>query len=434
MRVRRTPATPELSSQRTVTDDQNESPTVGTFAELGLAAPLLKAVERMGWTVPTEIQAKMIPPALAGRDILGQAKTGTGKTAGFALPILHHLGEGEAKGVRCLILTPTRELAAQVAGDTRRLARFTPHGLAVAYGGTRVAKNAEQLRRKPAIVVGTPGRVMDLMQRKLLHLDKLEYAVLDEVDRMLDIGFRDDIRRILGRVRHPHQTMFVSATIDEEINRLARQYMNDPLEVFCAGDTMTVDEVEQFYLTAMPEEKVRMLVHLIKQEEPEHALVFTRTRRATARVARDLHAAGVDAREIHGDLYQRKRDRIMDSFRRGKLHVLVATDLASRGLDIDDISHVINYDIPEDPEVYVHRIGRTARMGRPGKAFTFVTPEQGEELTRIEMLINCEITCRKLKGFRRMETEPVKPTAGPAVTKKRSGPARGTFGRKRRRR
>jgi len=419
-----------------VTDERNESPTSATFADLGLAERLLKAVERMGWSTPTEIQAKMIPPALAGRDILGQAKTGTGKTAGFALPILQGLGDqeeapGKAKGVRCLVLAPTRELAAQVAGDTRRLSRFTPHKVAVAYGGTRVAQNAEQLRRKPAIVIGTPGRIMDLMQRKVLHLDKLEFAVLDEVDRMLDIGFREDIRRILGRVRHPHQTMFVSATISEEINRLARQYMNDPLEVFVSGDKLTVDEIEQSYLTAMPEEKSSMLVHLIRHEQPEHALVFTRTRRATARVARALHNAGIDAREIHGDLYQRKRDRILESFRRGKLHVLVATDLASRGLDIDDISHVVNYDIPEDPEVYVHRVGRTARMGRRGKAFTFVTPEQGEELTRIEMLINCEIPCRALEGFRRMEVGEIKPTAGPAVSKKR-GPTRGTYGGRRR--
>ncbi|MHC4716085.1 MAG: DEAD/DEAH box helicase [Planctomycetota bacterium] len=415
-----------------MTAEQTEPTIPEGFAELGLAEPLLKAVARMGWTAPTEIQAKMIPPALAGRDILGQAKTGTGKTAGFALPILQRIAEG--KGVRCLMLTPTRELAAQVAGDVRRLGRFTPHRLAVAYGGTRVSRNVEQLRRKPAIVVGTPGRLMDLMQRKLLRLDKLAFAVLDEVDRMLDIGFRDDIRRILGRVRHPHQTMFVSATIEDEINRLARQYMRDPLEVFVSGDKLTVDEVEQCYFTALPQEKIRMLVHLIRHEDPEHALVFTRTRRATARVARDLHAAGINAREIHGDLYQRKRDRIMDSFRSGKLHVLVATDLASRGLDIDDISHVINYDVPEDPEVYVHRIGRTARMGRLGKAYTFVTPEQGEEITRIEMLINCEIPCRELEGFRRMETGPVTPTAGPAVRPARRGPTRGGYGGRRRRR
>ncbi|HUU21521.1 MAG TPA: DEAD/DEAH box helicase [Phycisphaerae bacterium] len=420
-------------------DERSESTVAtGAFAEMGLIPPLLEAVGRMGWTAPTEIQAKMIPPALAGRDILGQAKTGTGKTAGFALPILHRLGEAEGKPkagpVRCLILAPTRELAAQVADDVQRLARFTPHRLTIAYGGTRVAGNAEQLRRRPAIVVGTPGRVMDLMQRKLLHLDKLDFAVLDEVDRMLDIGFREDIRRILGAVHRPHQTIFVSATISEEINRLARQYMNDPLEIFCAGDRLTVDEVEQHYVTAMPEEKVRMLVQLIREEAPEHALVFTRTRRATTRVARDLHSAGINAREIHGELYQRKRDRIMESFRSGKLHVLVATDLASRGLDIDDISHVINYDIPEDPEVYVHRVGRTARMGRHGKAFTFVTPEQGEELTRIEMLINCEISCHKLEGFRHMAAAPAKPTAGPVVAKKRPGPGRGGFGRRRRRR
>jgi len=412
-----------------VTEGKNEPEVPQAFAALGLAEELLKAVARMGWTVPTEIQEKMIPLALGGRDILGQAKTGTGKTAGFALPILQRLGGGEQ--VRCLMLTPTRELAAQVAGDVRRLGRFTSHQLAVAYGGTRVAGNAEQLRRRPGIVVGTPGRIMDLMRRRLLKLGHLRFAVLDEVDRMLDIGFRDDIRRILGGVRQEHQTIFVSATINAEINRLARQYMRDPVEVFCSSDKMTVDEVEQWYFTALPEEKHRLLVHLLRREKPQHALVFTRTRRATARVARNLHAAGIDAREIHGDLYQRKRDRIMDSFRRGKLHVLVATDLASRGLDIDHISHVINYDIPEDPEVYVHRIGRTARMGQPGKAFTFVTPDQGEELTRIEILINCEIPCRKLERFQRMPPPPREPApARPA----RRGPGTGKLARRRKRR
>ncbi len=399
---------------KTEKKEERQPPLPEAFARLGVVGPLLKAVAQMNWAEPSEIQEAIIPVALAGKDILGQAKTGTGKTGAFGLPILQMLAKG--KDVRCLILTPTRELAAQVSGEIRRLGRFTEHMVMVAYGGTRVSSNIEHLKRHPAIVVGTPGRIMDLMRRGLLKLGGLEFAVLDEVDRMLDIGFRQDIRQILGRVRHEHQTIFVSATINDEINRLSRQYMNDPVEIFCSSDKLTVDEVQQWYCTAMPQEKSRLLAHLIKHEKPEQALIFTRTRRATTRVAKSLKDAGIDAREIHGDLFQRKRDRIMESFRQGKLHVLVATDLASRGLDIDDISHVINYDIPEDPEVYVHRIGRTARMGQPGKAFTLVTPEQGEELTRIEILINCEIPCLTLAGYKAMQRE--EPAAVASATDK----------------
>ncbi|KKL14160.1 hypothetical protein LCGC14_2518550, partial [marine sediment metagenome] len=330
-------------------------------------------------------------------DILGQAQTGTGKTGAFALPILQRLRPG--KGVRCLILAPTRELAAQVTAEIRMLGRFTKHQTLVVYGGTPVRPQLERVKRGPAIVIGTPGRVMDLMQRRALKLDDLKFAVLDEVDRMLDIGFRQDIRKILGRVNTKHQTLFVSATIGVEISRLARQYMDNPEEIFCAPDKLTVDEVDQCYITVSQPDKGRMLVRLVRADKPDRALVFTRTRRTTTRVAKNLKAAGINAREIHGDLFQRKRERIMKSFRQGELHVLVATDLASRGLDIDDISHVINYDIPEDPEVYVHRIGRTARMGQAGKAITFVTLEQGDELTRIEMLINLEIPVRRIKGY-----------------------------------
>jgi ATP-dependent RNA helicase DeaD len=364
---------------------------------LGLGEPLLEALGAMGWTHPSEIQSKMIPQALAGRDILGQARTGTGKTAAFTLPILNQLEE--APCVRCLILTPTRELSIQVAGDVKAYSRFTKHQVLATYGGTRVRGQAEQLKKNPAIVVGTPGRVMDLMNRGILKFDGLKFAVLDEVDRLLDIGFRDDIRKILGAVRHPHQTIFVSATIDDEINRLARQYMHDPVEVFCAPDKLTVDEVNQAYISVQPHDKRRLLVHLIKRENPGLAIVFTRTKRQTTHVAHALKEAGVNAKEIHGDLYQRKRDSIMKSFRGGSLHVLVATDLASRGLDIDDITHIINYDIPEDAEAYVHRVGRTARMGKDGRAITFVVPDQGDELTRIEKLINRMVPEEKVEGF-----------------------------------
>ncbi len=373
------------------------------FKQLNLDETLLRAVHKMHWSEPSEIQAKLIPIALTGRDVMGQARTGTGKTGAFALPVLQRMPAGE--GVRCLVLTPTRELAAQVARDFRELARYTDHKITVAYGGTRVRQQAVELKQHPAIVVGTPGRVMDLMKRKLLRLDMIRFAILDEVDRMLDIGFRDDIRKILGAITSEHQTIFVSATIDAEINRLARQYMKDPAEVFLAPDKLTVEEVEQFYIPVQPHDKRRLLVALLKQEDPELAIVFTRTKRETDRVAERLANAGINARAIHGDLYQRKRDRVLKQFRSGSINVLVATDLASRGLDIDDITHIINYDPPDEAEAYVHRVGRTARMGAAGKAFTLVAPDEGGILTEIEKLINKEIRPANVEGFKASQPE-----------------------------
>ena len=393
----------------------SEKPVVieSTFEDLKLSKPLLKAVAKLGWTHPSEIQARLIPPALEGRDVLGRARTGTGKTASFALPVLQRMTD--AQSVRCLVLTPTRELAAQVARDFRDLAKFTDHKIMMAYGGTRLRQQAIELKRHPAIVVGTPGRVMDLMRRRMLHLDKLRFAVLDEVDRMLDIGFREDIRHILSQITCKHQTIFVSATIEEQINRLARQYMKNPLEVFCSADKLTVDEVELAYVSVNPWDKRRLLLHLLRRENPELAIVFVRTKRETTKVAKYLKDKGVNAKEIHGDLYQRKRDRVMREFRKGSIQVLVATDLASRGLDVDDITHIINYDVPEDPESYVHRVGRTARMGESGQAITLVTPDQGSELTQIEKLINKEVHQVAVEGF--------KPSSPPAAIAAEPAPA-----------
>ncbi len=398
----------------TTSTEQN----VQSFQALGLSEPLLQALAHMGWEQPSEIQAKMIPVALTGRDILGQARTGTGKTGAFGLPILQRLSEGE--GVRCLILTPTRELAVQVAEELRAMAKHLKHRVALAYGGTRLHTQMQAIRKGPAIVVGTPGRVMDLMGRGVLKIDALQFAVLDEVDRMLDIGFRDDIRKILGAIKSEHQTIFVSATIEGEINRLARTYMHEPAEVFCAPDKLTVEEVEQCYVSVQPRDKARLLIHLLKSEKPELAIVFTATKRGADKVAQRLKDAGVNAREIHGDLYQQKRERIMKSFREGSLHVLVATDVASRGIDVDNISHIINYDIPDEASAYVHRIGRTARMGEKGKAIAFVTPEQGDQLTTIEMLINQQIPRMEVEGFEfsppETTPEPPKP-AKPVVSR-----------------
>ncbi|MGH7177271.1 MAG: DEAD/DEAH box helicase, partial [Tepidisphaeraceae bacterium] len=300
------------------------------------------------------------------------------------------------------------------------------------YGGQRISAQMKFLRHGPEILVGTPGRVIDLLERRIINFNNVRFVVLDEVDRMLDIGFRDDIRNILSRIKgvgqgsgfrvqdsgpaasdggaeprtpNPepcHQTMFVSATISAEIDQLARKYMREPVEKLIApgaDEKPTVAEVEQYYLSVQPWDKYRMLRMLLERENPDLAIVFCKTKRGAEKIAKRLHADGIECREIHGNLAQNKRDRVMKSFRGGKFDVLIATDLASRGIDVADISHIINYDIPDDPEVYVHRVGRTARMGARGKAFTFVGRDQGEQLTKIENLINMVVPLATIEGF-----------------------------------
>jgi len=367
------------------------------FANFPLAEPLLRAIAKQGYEYPTKVQAEMIPIALAGKDILGQSKTGTGKTAAVALPILHMLDLQTPYAA--LILTPTRELAIQVAHEFRNLGQFSEARIVAVYGGQRIRIQAPKLAKEPHIIVGTPGRVMDFHRRGLLPYDRIRFAVLDEVDRMLDIGFRDDIRQILGSIRQEHQTIFVSATISAEIERLARQYLNEPEKLVLTSSSLTVTQVKQYYFSVERWDKNRLLVHLLRREEPALTLVFCRTKSTVDALTEYLKRKDIDARAIHGDMYQGKRDRVMSKFRSGQLSVLVASDLAARGLDVDDISHVINYDLPEDPEVYVHRIGRTARTGRRGVAWSFVVPDQGSLLTSIEKLTNVQIEAADYEDF-----------------------------------
>lgn len=359
------------------------------WAPLNLEPALRAAVAKAGFEAPTDIQRELIPPALAGRDCLGQARTGTGKTAAFALPMLQRLTPGA--GLQALVLAPTRELASQVDEHVRALHGSKPVKTAVILGGRRLKSQVAALHRRPEIVIGTPGRVLDLMRRKELDIAGVRFVVLDEVDRMLDIGFRDDIRRILRAIEAPHQTIFVSATIDEEIQKLARTFMNEPVEVNVSHDMLTVESIHHGFVSVHPEDKFSTLLGLLKHEAPTLAIVFTNTKHKARRLAQQLRKAGVSCMEIHGDLVQERRDRAMKSFREQKIKVLVATDLASRGLDVMEISHIVNYDVPEDPSGYVHRIGRTARMGRTGYAVTFVTREDGHLLTEIEKLINREL-------------------------------------------
>jgi ATP-dependent RNA helicase DeaD len=364
--------------------------TSTTFAEIGLAEPLARAVAAMGFVHPTRIQAALIPAALEGGDVLGQAKTGTGKTAAFGLPLLQRL-LAEPNPFGALVLVPTRELAIQVTREIREFGKHTNLQAVAIYGGQPIKIQAARLEKRPPIVVGTPGRVMDMHGRGLLPYDGIRIAVLDEVDRMLDIGFRDDIRRILGSLKQHPQTIFVSATISPEIEKLARSYLRDPRKIVTTAASLTVNQVQQHYITVEPWDKRRLLTHLLKREQPSLAVVFCRTKRTVDTVTQYLNDKGVEAHAMHGDMFQNRRDRVMEQLRAGKLSVLVASDLASRGLDVEDITHVINYDLPDDPEAYVHRIGRTARAGRSGVAWSFVCPDQGPLLTSIEMLANVEI-------------------------------------------
>ncbi|RMH13678.1 MAG: DEAD/DEAH box helicase [Planctomycetota bacterium] len=360
-----------------------------TFADLGLRSSLVKGCEAAGYKHPTSIQAELVPLALTGRDILGQAKTGTGKTAAFALPLLHQAEKGLA--FQTIILAPTRELAIQIQQDFAQLGRFTPIRCVAIYGGQSISTQARKLEEGPEIIVGTPGRVLDMIDRKHLHLRNVRFAVLDEVDRMFDIGFRDDIRQILKKCPTDRQTIFVSATMSGEIEDLARRHMRDPEKLVVSAGSLTVDMVDQYYLSVQPWDKRRLLAHLLTHEEPALTLVFCRMKRTVDSVVQYLGRKGIEAHAIHGDMTQSQRNRTMEKLRKGKLEVLVASDLASRGIDVEGITHVVNYDLPEDPDIYVHRIGRTARAGRDGVAWSLVTPAQGALLTQIELLINAEI-------------------------------------------
>jgi ATP-dependent RNA helicase DeaD len=393
--------------------DKTEHPPVpDAFAALGVRSSILRALAELSFTTPSEIQNLLIPRALAGVDLLGQARTGTGKTAAFGIPILQKAQPGLA--TQAIILVPTRELCVQVEAEIQRFAKFTNIRCTSVYGGQKITAQMKFLRHGPEVIVGTPGRVIDLLDRRIINFQNIRFVVLDEVDRMLDIGFRDDIRNILSRIKGvrrdgdgapvaaDHQTIFVSATISSEIEKLSRLYMREPIEKLIApgtDDKPMVDSVEQYYFSVQPWDKYQLMRRLLERENPDLAIVFCRTKHGAEKLARKLHADGIECREIHGNLAQNKRERVMKNFRGGKFDVLIATDLASRGIDVADISHIINYDIPEDPEVYVHRVGRTARMGAAGKAFTLVTPQQGEELTKVENLINMVIPLAQLEGF-----------------------------------
>lgn len=361
---------------------------------------MLEALGQARYHNPSPVQVGVIPVALKGLDVLGQARTGTGKTASFGIPILEQLKKG-GKNVppQALVLVPTRELAVQVRDEIDKLSYGRRVRTVPLYGGKPIRSQIEKLKNGADIVVGTPGRVLDHMSRGTLDLQGLRCVVLDEADRMLDIGFRPDIEKILRRCPADRQTLLLSATVAPAIEKLAQRYMRDPVVLDFSDKTKTVDTIDQYYFTVEQSRKYDLLVKLLEREKPEQAIVFCRTKRGTDRVHRKLTKSfkGVDC--IHGDMNQGARDRVMKLFRAGEVKILVATDVVGRGIDVSSISHIVNHDIPQASDDYVHRVGRTGRMGREGVAYTFVTPEEGPELTRIEMLINRLLKRDEIEGF-----------------------------------
>ena len=368
-----------------------------TFEELNLAPELVRAVSELGYDTPTPIQQMAIPDALEGRDVLGRAQTGTGKTAAFILPTLHRLRGGD--GLRALVLCPTRELAIQVAESATDYSKYTDMWVGCVYGGTPVQKDIRDLKAGYDVLVATPGRLIDHLERGNVDLSELEVLVLDEADRMLDMGFRPQINDILRHVPKKRQTLFFSATLPNEVKSLAYDSLNDPISVEAAPHRTTAEGVEQFIYPVDGKKKTQLLLELLDRPGMDSVIVFTRTKIGADRVIGQLERAGVKAVVMHGDRGMKDRVRALDSFRDGTARVLVATDVAQRGLDVEGISHVINYDVPQDPDSYVHRVGRTARAGQTGEAITFMSPGEIGEVRAIEYHIGRELPRVELEGY-----------------------------------
>jgi ATP-dependent RNA helicase DeaD len=363
---------------------------MATFKELGLSETLLDALQHLGYENPTPIQEEAIPGLLEGRDIIGQAQTGTGKTAAFGLPLLQYIDVRDNE-VQALVLTPTRELCIQVTQALRAYGEKKGVKVTAVFGGAPIRTQQAQLKEGAQVVVGTVGRVMDLMSRHSLVLTSARFVVLDEADEMLDLGFLEDVEMILSRCPSGRQTALFSATMPTEIKKLAEKGMYEPVTIKVRAATLTIDTVEQFYVEVPDREKADALARVLKSENPKQAIIFVRTKIGVDRLARSLDNKGLRVKALHGDMSQGSRDGVMIAFKDGREKLLVATDIAARGLDISGVSHVINYDMPNSPEVYVHRIGRTGRVGRSGRAITLITPKQQGDLEAVRKHANTVI-------------------------------------------
>jgi ATP-dependent RNA helicase RhlE len=372
-----------------------------SFADLGLNTGLLKAVAAMGYTEPTPIQEQSIPVTLTGRDILGCAQTGTGKTAAFILPSLQLTDRG--KGIGTLVVTPTRELAGQIDDVARAASRFTGHRVAAVYGGVGYEPQVKKLRRGVELLVATPGRLLALYQRGDVDLSHVSILVLDEADRMLDMGFWPDVRRIMALLPSKRQNMLFSATLSKEVMRIAEPMLDDPVRVEVAPSATPVEAISQAVYPVAELQKPDLLIRLLETEQLDRVLVFTRTKHRADRVCRYLERSRIKGAAIHSNRSQAQRQRALDGFKDGTYRVLVAPDIVARGIDVDRISHVINYDLPSQAQDYVHRIGRTARAGAAGTAISFLAAEQAGELRDIELMLGRTLPCKDLEDFAYMD-------------------------------
>ncbi|MBE3596082.1 MAG: DEAD/DEAH box helicase [Hydrogenibacillus sp.] len=365
------------------------------FQDFSIDPAILRAISDMGFEEPSPIQKEAIPKILEGLDVIGQAQTGTGKTAAFGIPIVEKVSP-ELGAVQALVLTPTRELAIQVSGEIRKIAKYKRVRTLPIYGGQSIGHQIRALKMGVHVVIGTPGRLIDHIERGTLTLDRVRILVLDEADEMLDMGFIDDIERILRVLPGERQTLLFSATMPEEIRRLANRYMKRPVMIKVTREEVTAPSIEQVYYKVLEKNKLDALCRILDAEETELGIIFCRTKRGVDELSEQLQARGYLVDALHGDLSQAQRDKVMGDFRSGRIEYLIATDVAARGLDVTNVTHVINYDIPQDPESYVHRIGRTGRAGKHGIAITLVTPREMKQLRVIEQLTRTRIQPREL--------------------------------------
>jgi ATP-dependent RNA helicase DeaD len=366
-----------------------------TFRDLGLSEKVLKALDDMGFEEPSPIQEQAVPTLLEGKDVIGQAQTGTGKTAAFGVPIVEKLDQ-KVRAVQALVLTPTRELAVQVAEEITKIGKYARIKSIAIYGGQSIERQIRSLHFGVDVVIGTPGRIMDHMRRGTLNIGSVRAVVLDEADEMLDMGFVEDIEFILKETPEERQTMLFSATMPDEIKRLARRYMKDPVHIQVSPQQLTVPQIEQLFYEVRPAFKTEALCRVLDMEDVERGICFCRTKKGVDELVEGLQARGYLAEGIHGDMNQAQRTRVMNRFKEGGVELLVATDVAARGLDIQDVTHVFNFDIPQDPESYVHRIGRTGRAGRTGTAITFISAREFGQLRLIERVMKTRIQRRPL--------------------------------------